>query len=523
MTRLATTPEITPFRNEALTDFAREDQQKAFQTALEKVEKRFPLVVRLYIDGEELEADSNFESIDPGQTSRVVANCAQGGREHAMRAVAGAHKAFGPWAAKSPAERADLLFRAARALRLHRHEFSAMMVYEVGKSWVEADADTAEAIDFLEFYAREALRYGRRQPITPLAHEDNELVYLPLGVGAVIPPWNFPLAILVGMTAAALVTGNTVVLKPSSDSPGIAWMFIELLRDCGLPPGVLQFVPGPGGAVGNTLVEHPLVRFVAFTGSAQVGCEINEKASKVRDGQIWLKRVVAEMGGKDFIFVDEDADLDAAVRGSYAAAFGFQGQKCSALSRLILHEKIHDAFLEKFLPLVETTKLGHPSDPGNFMGPVINEKALHKTLEYIEVGKQEGQLAAGGTRAEGQGWYLRPTVFTGIERHHRLFKEEIFAPVVGVTKVKSFEEGLAAANDSIYGLTGSYFGRDEDKIEHARRELYCGNLYINRKCTGAMVGAHPFGGFNMSGTDSKAGGRDYLLLFLQAKTISRAK
>ncbi|TAH35953.1 MAG: aldehyde dehydrogenase family protein [Planctomycetota bacterium] len=520
---LATTPEITPFSNEPLTDFSKEENVKAFQGALEKLERKFPLVVRLWIDGEELEGDSTFESKDPGQPARVVANCAQGGREHAMRAVAGAHKAFGTWAHKSPAERADLLFRAARALRLHKHEFSAMMVYEVGKNWVEADADTAEAIDFLEFYAREALRYGRRQPITPLPHENNEMQYLPLGVGAVIPPWNFPLAILAGMTTAALVAGNTVVLKPSSDSPGVAWMFVELLRDCGLPPGVLQFVPGPGGAVGNTLVEHPLVRFIAFTGSAQVGCEINEKAAKMREGQIWLKRVVAEMGGKDFTFVDEDADLDAAVKACYSAAFGYQGQKCSALSRLILHEKIHDAFLEKFLPLVEATQVGHPSDPKNYLGPLINEKALQKTLEYIEVGRQEGQLAAGGARVEGEGYYLKPTVFTGIERHHRLFKEEIFAPVLAVTKVKSFEEGVAAANDSVYGLTGSYFGRDEDKIEKARRDLYCGNLYINRKCTGAMVGGHPFGGFNLSGTDSKAGGRDYLLLFLQAKTLSRAR
>ena len=521
---MRTTPEITPFTNEPFTDFSDEKNVQAFQEALDKIEKQLPIVGRLWIDGEEREGGAGtFESIDPGQTSRVVANCAKASRDDAMAAVAGAHKAFGSWAAKSWEERADLLFRAARAMRIHKHEFSAMMVYEVGKNWVEADGDTAEAIDFLEFYAREALRYGRRQPITPVSGEDNELVYVPLGVGAVIPPWNFPLAIMVGMTTAALVSGNTVVLKPSSDSPGVATMFLDLMKECGLPPGVLQFCPGSGSEVGNTLVEHPQVRFISFTGSAEVGKGIYEKAGKTGEGQVWLKRVVAEMGGKDFMFIDEDANLDEAVKHTYAAAFGYQGQKCSACSRLILHEKIHDSFLDKFLPLVESTQIGHPSDHKNYLGPMINEAAYQQTLEYVDIGKQEGKLAAGGEKADGDGYYVKPTVFTEIGRSHRLFREEIFAPVVAVTKVQDFEEGIAAANDTIYGLTGAYFGKDEDKIARAKRELFCGNLYINRKCTGALVGAHPFGGFNMSGTDSKAGGRDYLLLFLQAKTISRAK
>ncbi|KAA3613520.1 MAG: L-glutamate gamma-semialdehyde dehydrogenase [Planctomycetota bacterium] len=519
---MSTTPEITPFTNEPFTDFSKEENVKAFQAALDKIEKKLPVVVRLWIDGEDGEGSGTFDSVDPGQTSRVVANCAKGSREDAVKAVVGAHKAFGEWAAKTPGERADVLFRAARAMRLHKHEFSAMMVYEVGKSWVEADGDTAEAIDFLEFYAREALRYGRKQPITPLPGEANELVYIPLGVGAVIPPWNFPLAILVGMTTAALVAGNTVVLKPSSDSPGIASMFLDLMKDAGVPPGVLQFVPGPGSEVGNTWVEHPMVRFISFTGSMEVGKDIYEKAAKVHEGQIWLKRVVAEMGGKDFILVDEDADVDSAAKGVHAAAFGFQGQKCSACSRLIVHEKVHDELVEKVVKLTEATKVGHPSDHHNFMGPVINEAALKKTLEYIEIGKQEGKLLAGGEKAEGEGHYLKPTIFGDIERSHRLFKEEIFAPVLGITKVSSFEEGIAAANDTIFGLTGAYYGKDEAKIAQAKRELHCGNLYINRKCTGALVGSQPFGGFNMSGTDSKAGGRDYLLLFLQAKTISRA-
>ncbi|HEX9794632.1 MAG TPA: L-glutamate gamma-semialdehyde dehydrogenase, partial [Planctomycetota bacterium] len=501
---LQTTPEITPFTNEPFTDFSKEANVQAFQDALQRIEKRLPVVVRLWIDGKDEEGVGAFESLDPGQTSRVVANCAKGSRDEAVRAIAGANKAFPAWSAKSCTERADYLFRAARAMRLRKHEFSAMMVYEVGKSWVEADGDTAEAIDFLEFYAREALRYGRKQPITPSSGEDNELLYVPLGVGAVIPPWNFPLAILAGMTTAALVTGNTVVLKPSSDSPGIASMFVDLLKEVGIPDGVLQFVPGPGGDVGNTLVEHPMIRFISFTGSAEVGKGIYEKAGRTPDGQIWLKRVVAEMGGKDFIFADEDADPEFVAKQAFAAAFGFQGQKCSACSRLILHEKIHDAVVGKLVPMTEAAKVGHPSDHTNFMGPLVNAPALAKTLEYIEIGKTESALVAGGERAGDDGHYLRPTVFTGVERHHRLFREEIFAPVLAVTKVADFEAGLEACNDTIFGLTGAYIGKDEDKIARAKRELHCGNLYINRKCTGALVGVHPFGGFNMSGTDSKA-------------------
>ena len=520
---LQTVPEITPFRNEPFTDFSQESNRQAFQEALQKIESRLPVVVRLWIDGEESDGAGTFNSVDPGQPDRVVANSARGGREDAVRAIAGAHKAFPAWAAKSAAERADILFRAARAMRLHKHEFSAMMVYEVGKNWVEADADTAEAIDFLEFYAREALRYARKQPITPHPAEDNELVYIPLGVGAVIPPWNFPLAILVGMTSAALVAGNTVVLKPSSDAPGIASMFVDLMRECGVPPGVLQFVPGPGGEVGNTLVEHPMTRFISFTGSMEVGKGIYEKAGRTPEGQIWLKRVVAEMGGKDFMFLDEDADLNRAARDIHAAAFGFQGQKCSACSRLIVHEKVHDALLERLLPLIRETRIGHTADPENWLGPMINEKAFNDALAAIEHGKDEGQLLCGGERAGETGWFLQPTVFDGVQRHHQLFRTEFFAPILSVHTVQNFEEGLEAANDTIYGLTGSYYGKDEEKIARAKKELFCGNLYINRKCTGALVGCHPFGGFNMSGTDSKAGGRDYLLLFLQAKTISRAR
>ncbi len=519
---MQTTSEITPFVNEPFVDFSVEENAAAFRAALEKAEKSFPVVGRLWIDGEDCEGGAGtFESTDPSQTSRVVANCAKANREDALRAIAGAHKAFGDWSKKTAEERAEYLFKAARTMRLRKHEFSAQMVYEVGKTWAEADGDTAEAIDFLEFYAREALRYARKQPITPTPGEDNELVYIPLGVGVVIPPWNFPLAILAGMTTAALVSGNTVVLKCASESPGIATMFVELMKEVGLPAGVLQFCPGAGSEVGNTLVEHPLTRFISFTGSAEVGKGIYEKAGKTGEGQIWLKRVVAEMGGKDFMFIDEDGDVDKAVAGAHSAAFGFQGQKCSACSRLILHEKIHDEFMEKFLPLVEATTMGHPSDQNNYMCAMINEKARGEALAGIEAAKKEGNtLVAGGEVGEGEGWYLQPTVFTGVGRNDTIWKEELFAPVLAVHKVSSFEEGNEAASDTIIGLTGTYFSSDEDKLAIAKRDLFCGNLYLNRKCTGALVGVHPFGGFNMSGTDSKAGGRDYLQLFMQGKSVT---
>ncbi len=518
------TSEITPFVNEPFTDFSVEENAKAFQSALESAEASFPVVVRLHIDGEDCEGGGGtFSSTDPSLTSRVVANSAKANKDDTLRAIAGAHKAFGDWARRTAAERAEYLFKAARIMRLRKHQFSAMMVYEVGKSWAEADGDTAEAIDFLEFYAREALRYARKQPLTRVRGEDNELRYIPLGVGAAIPPWNFPLAIMVGVTMAPIVAGNCMLLKPSSDSPGIASMFLDLMKEVGLPAGVLQFVPGSGAEVGNTMVEHAAIRFINFTGSMEVGKGIYQKAGTTPDGQIWLKRVVAEMGGKDFIFVDEDADLDKAVTGTYSAAFGFQGQKCSACSRLILHEKIHDAFIEKLLPLVEATTIGHPSEHKNFLAAMINESAMNQALEGIANAKKEGNtLVAGGERASEDGWFLQPTVFTGVGRNDHIFREELFAPVLAVHKVANFEEGVEAANDTMFGLTGAYFGRNEERIAQAQTELHAGNLYINRKCTGALVGVHPFGGFNMSGTDSKAGGRDYLALFTQAKLVSRA-
>jgi 1-pyrroline-5-carboxylate dehydrogenase len=509
------------FSNEPLTDFSKPENKAAMEAALASVASRLGERHDILLNGERIRTDNTFSSLDPSRQARVVGVLSKGTREHADRAVRAAHAAFESWKRTPAPERSDFLFRAAVELRRRKHEFSALMVYEVGKSWAEADGDTAEAIDFCEFYGRENLRYSGPQPLTPVAGEKNILVYLPLGVGVVVPPWNFPLAIMVGMTTASIVTGNTVVVKPSSDAPVIAAWFVALMESLGLPKGVLNFLPGSGGEVGDTLVAHPLTRFVAFTGSKEVGLHINELAAKPQPGQRWIKRVLAEMGGKDAIVVDADVDIDEVVQGVVAAAYGFQGQKCSACSRAIVDEKIYDVFVEKLKAKVEALRVGPPEDPQSQMGPVINEAALRSIREYIEVGKKEGRLiAGGGTAAWAEGHFLRPTVIADIAPKARLAQEEIFGPVLAVIKSKDFEDGLRIANDTEFGLTGAAYSRDPAKIEKARREFFVGNLYLNRKCTGALVGVHPFGGFNMSGTDSKGGGRDYLLLFLQGQSIA---
>ncbi|MBI2900547.1 MAG: L-glutamate gamma-semialdehyde dehydrogenase, partial [Planctomycetes bacterium] len=391
--------------------------------------------------------------------------------------------------------------------------------HEVGKSWAEADADTAEAIDFLEFYGREVLRYDELNPVTPIPGERNQAFYLPLGVGVVIAPWNFPCAILTGMTAAAVVTGNTVVMKPASSAPVIAYRMMEIFEEAGLPPGVVNYLPCAGGEVGDYLVDHRLTRFVSFTGSRDVGVRIYERAAKVQPGQIWLKRVVAEMGGKDAIVVDEDADLEAAAAGAVASAFGFQGQKCSACSRLIATAPVYGRLLNLVVEKTRALALGDVRKPEHAIGAVADESQFRKIRDYIEVGRKEGRLVAGGG-TKGPGWFVEPTVFADVDPKARIAQEEIFGPVLAVIAAKDFDDALAIANGTEYGLTGALYCRKREHIERARREFHVGNLYFNRKCTGAMVGGHPFGGFNMSGTDSKAGGRDYLLLFLQMKSVS---
>ena len=512
---------LTPYEPTPLTDFSKPEHKAAFEQALTTVRGRLGQEQPLVIGGERLKGERTFESRNPARPAEVVGRFQSGSAAQAAQAIEVAHRTFATWGLVPARERAAYLVEAARRMRDRKHLFSAWMVYEVGKSWVEADADTAEAIDFLEFYAREMLRYDEPPALTQLPGEHGRLVYLPLGVGAVIPPWNFPLAICVGMCSAAIVAGNTVVVKPSSDSPAIAWEFFQLMEEVGLPPGVFNFVTGGGGTVGDTMVRHPKTRFVSFTGSKAVGIGINRLAAEVQPGQIWLKRVVAEMGGKDAIIVDEAADVEAAAQGVAAAAFGFQGQKCSACSRAIVSEKVYEAFLEKLKPLVERITVGEPDQPGVMMGPVINGAARDRILAYIESGRKEGRLIAGGGAVEGRdGYFIPPTVIADIRPDATIAQEEIFGPVLAVIPAKSYDEALAIANGTEYGLTGAVYTRDPEKIERAKREFFVGNLYINRKCTGAIVGAHPFGGFNMSGTDSKAGGHDYLLLFLQGKSIT---
>ena len=513
----------TTFSNEPFTDFSREENRNRMQEALDLVHAQFGKRYQLVIGGERYTTPEFFPSFNPSKKGEVVGYFCKATQQHAEQAMQAALKAFESWQYVSADKRAEKVFKAAAILKRRRLELAAWLVLEVGKSWVEADIDVAEAIDFCEFYAREAIRLSRvndDQPLTRMAGEKSELRYIPLGVGVVIPPWNFPLAILAGMTTAAFVTGNTVVLKPSSDSPAIAYKFMEVLEEAGVPGGVVNFITGPGGVAGDYLVSHPKTRFVSFTGSKPVGLGISEKAARPAPGQVWIKRAILEMGGKDAILVADDADLDAAVEGVAAAAFGFQGQKCSACSRAIVDEKLYDMFLEKLVARTRALVVGPPSDPRTFMGPVINERAFKTILDYIEIARTEGRIVTGGEPGPSEGNFIMPTVVADVDPKARIAQEEIFGPVLAVMKCRDFDEGLAIANDTEFGLTGSVYTTSERRMEEAKRRFHVGNLYINRKCTGAMVGAHPFGGFNMSGTDSKAGGHDYLLLFTQAKSIA---
>jgi 1-pyrroline-5-carboxylate dehydrogenase len=521
MSAMSTTLEhIAPFSNEPIKTFSDPADVAAMQAALASVRAGFGKKYPLVVDGERIFTEKTIPSINP-TSEEVVGDVSAASLAQANRAIEIAYERFGEWKKTSAQYRADLLFKAAQLARERRFHFNALMVYEVGKSWVEADADTAEAIDFMEYYAREALRYAGKQPIVPIPGEENELRYIPLGVGVVIPPWNFAFAIMCGMTSAALVTGNTVVLKPSSDSAVIAAWFVDLLHEAGVPAGVVNFVPGSGSEIGDAIVEHPLTRFISFTGSKEVGLRVNERAAKTAPGQKWIKRVVAEMGGKDSIIVASDADVDAAVEGVAVSAFGFQGQKCSACSRAIVDASIYDEFVEKLKHRVAKISVGDPSDKSNWMGPVVNERALKTIQKYIEIGKKEGRLIAGGERIGTKGCFLQPTVIADVAPDAVIAQEEIFGPVLAIIKARDYDHAMDIANNTEFGLTGAVFSRDEAKLERAKEEFFVGNLYLNRKCTGALVGGNPFGGFNMSGTDSKAGGHDYLLLFLQAKSISR--
>jgi 1-pyrroline-5-carboxylate dehydrogenase len=514
---------LDEFRNEPFTDFSTPENIAAMQAALDKVASELGREYPIIIGGEHISLESKFESYNPANKSQVVGVFSEGDSDTSLvdRAIESATEAFKTWRNVDPAERAEYLFRIAAIMRERKFELSAWMVYEVSKTWAEADGDTAEAIDFCEFYGREMLRWAGEQPVTPYPGEKNLFEYIPLGVGAIIPPWNFPLAIMSGMTLAAVVTGNTAVLKPSSDAPTIAAKFMEIVEEVGIPAGVVNFISG-GAETGEAMVTHPKTRFISFTGSKGVGLHINEQAAKTREGQKWIKRVVAEMGGKDAIVVADDADLDAAANGVVQAAFGFQGQKCSACSRLIVDEKVHGELMEKVLNLTKTLNIGPPTDRETNLAAVINKRSFDRTLGYIEKGVAEGgTVVAGGKGDESNGYFIEPTIIDGVQPGATIEQEEVFAPVLAVIKAKDFDHAIEIANDTEFGLTGAVYSKSQERLDRARRDFHVGNLYLNRKCTGALVGVHPFGGFNMSGTDSKAGGREYLLQFMQGKSTAQ--
>ena len=508
------------FAIEPLTDFSVPENRAQMEKALTDAESQLGREWAIILDGKRVKAPDQFLSHNPSDPDQVVGVFQRGTPELAEKAIEAALRVYPSWSRRPAQERAEYCIKVADVMRRRRFELAAWMVLEVGKSWIEADADVAEAIDLIHFYGLEAIRYAEEQPLTRIPTERNELIYIPLGVGIVIPPWNFPLAILGGMTAGAFVSGNTVVLKPSSDAPATSKVFMSVLEEAGLPPGVVNLLTGPGSEVGDVLVSHPKTRFISFTGSKAVGLRINERAARAEPGQIWIKRVVCEMGGKDPIIVDDEVDMDLALQGVASSAFGYAGQKCSACSRLILVNSVYNEFLDRLVAKTKQMKIGPAKDPDTFVTPVINLKAVATISDYIDMGRREGKLLCGGDRPSMKGYFIEPTIFGDVDRKATIAQEEIFGPVLAVIRAEDINDAIDIANDSEYGLTGSLYTKNREKMKIARDRFHVGNLYFNRKCTGALVGAHPFGGFNMSGTDSKAGGRDYLLLFQQAKCIS---
>lgn len=520
--RMITKDTMTDYKHEPLTDFTMMESRLAFEEALSLVKAQLGENYPLVINGERITTEEMIVSVDPSNKEQVIGRVSKTNKELAEKAMQAALAAFKTWKKEDPEFRAAILFRAAEIIRRRKHEFSSYLVFEAGKPWREADADTAEAIDFLEYYARQMVQLKDGAPVKSRDGESNDYKYFSLGVGIIISPFNFPLAIMAGTAVAAIVTGNTILLKPSDLTPVIAAKFVEVMEEAGLPKGVLNFIPGASPEIGDYLVEHPKTRFVSFTGSRVVGCRIYERAAKVQEGQIWLKRVIAEMGGKDTILVDKDADLDLAATSIVYSSFGFSGQKCSACSRAVIHQDVYDEVLKKVVELTETLKIGSPEDMKTYMGPVIGQASFEKITKYIAIGKEEGRLLIGGEGDDSKGYFIQPTIFADVDEKARIMQEEIFGPVLAVCKARDFDHMIDIANNTEYGLTGAFISTNEALIERVKEEFQVGNLYINRGCTGAIVGYQPFGGFNMSGTDSKAGGPDYLILHMQARSISQS-
>ncbi len=507
------------FRNEPLLDFSLTANREGMRHALAKVRKELGRSYPLLLGDREVKTESLIRSVNPADPAEIVGNISVASAEHVEKSVEQAKAAWNAWRNVPAAERARYLFRAAQEMRNNRFELMAFEVYEVGKGWKEADADVAEAVDFLEYYGREAIRIGTPILLGNYPGEENICSYEPKGVGAVISPWNFPLAIPTGMVSAGIVTGNCVIFKPSSLSPVTGWKLVDIFRRVGLPRGVLQFLPGAGGEVGERLASHPGVDFVAFTGSKEAGLRIVKKAGETVDGQRSVKKVVAEMGGKNAIIVDESADLDAAVKGALQSALGFQGQKCSACSRAIVVGQAFEEFCRRLKEAAESLKMGPPEDPAHLMGPVVDDEARRRIRHYVEVGKRDGRVIL--TReAQGAGYYVGPVIIAEPDPSSPVVTEEIFGPVLAVFKARDIEAALNLANGTPFALTGGLFSRSPANIRKVQSEFRVGNLYINRKITGALVGRQPFGGFGMSGVGSKAGGPDYLKQFTNMKCVS---
>ncbi|WP_019412693.1 L-glutamate gamma-semialdehyde dehydrogenase [Paenisporosarcina sp. TG20] len=511
---------MIPYKHEAFTDFLKDENKKAIQEGYKTVEGYLGQDYPLIIGGERVTTEDKIVSYNPANKTEVVGSVSKTSHELASKAMDIADETFKTWRKVKPEIRADVLFKAAAIMRRRKFEFSALLSKEAGKTWIEADVEAAEAIDFLEYYARQMLSLKDGRPMESRPGEYNRYDYIPMGVAVVISPWNFPFAIMAGTAVAAMVTGNTVLLKPASTTPVVAYKFMEVLEEAGLPAGVVNFIPGSGAEVGDFLVDHPRTRLISFTGSRDVGLRIFERSSKLTEGQIWIKRVIAEMGGKNTIVVDKDADLELAAQSIVKSAFGFSGQKCSACSRAVIVEDVYDQVVNRVEELTKALTVGEPEKDEHFVGPVIDSAAFKKIMSYIEIGKSEGRLVAGGTGDDSKGFFVQPTVFADLEPTARIMLEEIFGPVVGLTKAKDFDHALDIANNTEYGLTGAVITNNRMNQEKAREDFHVGNLYFNRGCTGAIVGYQSFGGFNMSGTDSKAGGPDYLTLHLQAKTTS---
>jgi RHH-type proline utilization regulon transcriptional repressor/proline dehydrogenase/delta 1-pyrroline-5-carboxylate dehydrogenase len=520
-----TSPESTkpawpgPYGPEPPRDFGKAPLRENFARAVASMGRALAGTHPILVDGKRIVTSRELISVNPAHPSQVVGRTFLATREEAQRAVMAAQSAAHQWAETPVRERAGLLLRVADILRSRRDELAALQVYEVSKTWREADADVCEAIDFCEYYAREMLRLSQPRSMDPMAGEANHYLYEPRGVALVIAPWNFPLAISTGMSMAALVAGNPVIYKPSSLSPITGAALAQAVREAGCPRGVFQFLPATGTETATWLVEHPQVAIIAFTGSREVGLEILQRTASVRPGQQMLKRVVLEMGGKNAIIVDEDADLDAAVVGVVQSAFGFQGQKCSACSRVIVLEEQYHRFVQRLVEAARSLKVGDPVDPSVQMGAVIDAGARNRIQNLVELGRQVGELLFQGEVPE-EGYFVGPTILGGIPADHRLAQEEIFGPVVCVMQAEDLEQALEVANATAYALTGGFYSRTPANIERIKREFKVGNLYINRKITGAVVGRQPFGGFKMSGIGSRAGGPDYLLQFLEPRTIT---